>query len=155
MAGCHSTCTRRVPSRLLGRPQPFDAGAHTAFQVLLRAYAPPVSWRKKTGSRAVLAGEKPQDYLVVLSRAERRVARVALRQMLHTHQHPGSAGLACNLDRGAETPDAAHPILTPSCPVSQAGRGEAEAVVGSLNTKAATGGPHQGRLIADRTWAIV
>jgi uncharacterized protein DUF6925 len=95
----------------LGRPQPFDAGTHTAFQVLLRAYAPPgVMAEKDRIVRAVLAGEKPQDYLVALSRAERRAARVALRQMLHTHQGtPALPDWLATFDRGAETPNADAP----------------------------------------------
>jgi Family of unknown function (DUF6925) len=91
----------------VGRPRPFDAGAHTAFQVLLRAYAPPsVMAEKDRIVRAVLAGEKPQDYLVALSRAEQRAARVALRQMLHTHQGtPALPDWLATFDRGAEMPD--------------------------------------------------
>jgi hypothetical protein len=93
----------------LGHPQPFDAGVHTAFQVLLRAYAPPgVMAEKDRIVQAVLAGEKPQDYLVAPTRAERMAQRVALRQMLHTHQGtPALPDWLATLDRGVETLDAA------------------------------------------------
>ena len=91
----------------LGHPRPFDASAHTAFQVLLRQYAPPgVVAEKAMIVRAVLAGDGPHGYLVAPTRAERKAARVALRQMLHTH--PGVPGLPDWLavfDRGAEKPD--------------------------------------------------
>ena len=92
----------------LGHPRPFDADAHAAFQTMLRAYAPPgVISEKDRIVRAVLAGEEPKDYLVAPTRAERKAARVALRQMLHTH--PRAARLQDWLalfDRGAERPDA-------------------------------------------------
>ncbi|MFO1127939.1 MAG: hypothetical protein U1E66_05830 [Rhodospirillales bacterium] len=74
----------------LGRRRPFADDAHVAFQALLRDYGPQGTMAEKQRViRAVLAGERPQDYLVASTRAERKAARVALRQMLHTHpDHP-------------------------------------------------------------------
>jgi hypothetical protein len=76
----------------LGDAKPFDPGAHAEFQALLRAYGPPdVVAEKDRVVHAVLAGEEPQRYPEASTRAGRTAARVALRQMLHTH--PGVAGL--------------------------------------------------------------
>lgn len=70
----------------LGQPKPFDAAAHAAFQSLLRAYGlPDIVFEKERIARAVLAGEKPQAYTAASSRAARTAARVALRQLFHTH----------------------------------------------------------------------
>ena len=95
----------------LGHPRSFDASAYAAFQALLRQYASSgVVAEKARIMRAVLAGEAPGDYLVAPTRAERKAARVALRQMQHTH--PDVAGLRDWLalfDRGAGTPDDAGP----------------------------------------------
>jgi hypothetical protein len=92
-----------------GHPRPFAADAHAAFQALLRDYAPPGAMAEKQRiMRAVLAGERPQDYLIAETRAERKAARVALRQMLHIH--PDSPLLPSWLDTfdcGAGTPDPA------------------------------------------------
>lgn len=91
----------------LGRSRPFDFASHTAFQALLRQYAPPGVLGEKTRiARAVLSGEKPDDYQPAPTRAGRKAARVALRQMLHTHpQTPHLPGWLDLFDRGAERPD--------------------------------------------------
>jgi hypothetical protein len=92
----------------LGHPRPFDAAAHDAFQILLREYAPAsLTAEKERIVCAVLAGEKPDAYSPAPTRAGRKAARVALRQMLHTH--PGSPAVPAWLaffDRGAQTLDA-------------------------------------------------
>lgn len=76
----------------LGHPKAFDPRAHADFRGLLRAYGPPeVVAEKARIARAVLAGERPEAYAPAPSRAGRTAARVALRQMLHTH--PGVPGL--------------------------------------------------------------
>lgn len=70
----------------LGKAKPFDSGAHAAFQALLQVYGlPDIVAEKERIARAVLAGEEPQDYPAASTRAARTAARVALRQMLHTH----------------------------------------------------------------------
>jgi hypothetical protein len=91
----------------LGRRQPFAAEPHAAFQALLRDHAPPgVVAEKQRITRAVLAGERPHDYVVAETRAERKAARVALRQMLHTHpDHPVLPAWLATFDRGAQTTD--------------------------------------------------
>lgn len=92
----------------VGHPRSFDAGVHTALQALLSHYAPPGVVAEKTRIMlAVLAGETPQTYVPAPTRAGRKAARVALRQMLHTH--PETAALPDWLeifDRGAEHLDA-------------------------------------------------
>jgi hypothetical protein len=92
----------------LGHRRPFAADAHAAFQALLRAYAPPGAVAEKHRiTRSVLAGERPQHYLVAPTRAERKAARVALRQMLHTHpDNPVLPSWLETFDRGADAPDA-------------------------------------------------
>jgi hypothetical protein len=76
----------------LGHPRPFEADAHAEFQALMRAWGTPdVLAEKERIAGAVLAGEEPQRYPAAPTRAARTAARVALRQMLHTH--PGVPGL--------------------------------------------------------------
>jgi hypothetical protein len=70
----------------LGHPKPFDSGAHAAFQALLRTYGPPdIRAEKERIGQAVLAAAVPHEYPAAATRAARTAARVALRQMLHTH----------------------------------------------------------------------
>ncbi len=90
----------------LGRSRPFDLGSHAAFQALLRQYAAPGVLAEKTRvAQAVLSGEKPDDYPPAPTRSGRKAARVALRQMLHTHpQAPHLADWLDLFDRGAERP---------------------------------------------------
>jgi hypothetical protein len=92
----------------LGNPKPFDASGHAEFQALLRAYGPPgfiVEKDRIVG--AVLAGGNPRSYPVAPTRIGRTAARVALRQMLHTHAGVSSlSDWLSAFDHGAETVDA-------------------------------------------------
>jgi hypothetical protein len=79
--------SRASPSGVRG-----GADAHAEFQALMRAWGTPdVLAEKERIAGAVLAGEEPQRYPAAPTRAARTAARVALRQMLHTH--PGVPGL--------------------------------------------------------------
>lgn len=91
----------------LGHPRAFDADAHAAFQALLRRYAPPgVTAEKDRIIRAVRTGGSPLLYPPAKTRTERMAARVALRQMLHTHPDvPRLAEWLALFDRGAERPE--------------------------------------------------
>ncbi|MFO1155405.1 MAG: hypothetical protein U1E43_00890 [Rhodospirillales bacterium] len=91
----------------LGHPRAFDADAHAAFQALLRRYAPAaVTAEKDRIVRAVRTGGGPLAYRAAETRAERKAARVALRQMLHTHpQIPLLAEWLALFNRGAERPE--------------------------------------------------
>ena len=88
----------------LGHPKAFDPRAHAGFQTLLHAYGPPdVVAEKERLVRAVLAGERPEAYAPAPRRAGRTAARVALRQMLHTHgAAPGLGDWLSAFDHGAE-----------------------------------------------------
>lgn len=91
----------------LGHPRAFDADAHAAFQALLRQYAPAgVTAEKDRIVRAVRTGGGPLQFRAAGTRAERKAARVALRQMLHTHPDaPRLAEWLALFDRGAEKPE--------------------------------------------------
>jgi hypothetical protein len=63
-----------------GKPRPFDAARHLAFQQTMAAYGDPTSLAiKRRVTEAVLAGEPPSP--VAVSRHERINIRVAVRQM--------------------------------------------------------------------------
>ncbi len=91
----------------LGRPRAFVPQGYAAFQALLRAFGPPgVVAEKQRITRAVLTGTRPQDYVAAPTRAERKAARVALRQMRHTHpDHPALPAWLATFDRGERTAD--------------------------------------------------
>lgn len=92
-----------------GNPKPFESSAHAVFQTLLRAYGPAdVVVEKDRIAGAMLAGETPQGYGVASTRTARLAARVALRQMLHTHPTaPGLRDWLSVFDHGAEPGTAA------------------------------------------------
>lgn len=90
----------------LGQPRPFDDRAFSAFEAMLAAFAPVHYRAEKDRIRAaVLAGTDPRTYQPAAERAARLGARVALRQLHHTHPQASnlSAWLAM-FDRAAEMP---------------------------------------------------
>jgi hypothetical protein len=91
----------------LGRPRPFDPGLHRPFQELLAAYGPPGTMEEKARiTVAVLDGLAPEAYGPAATRAARKGARVALRQLLHTHPDvPGLDAWLAAIDRGVGTRD--------------------------------------------------
>lgn len=69
-----------------GRERPFDAAAHAAFQALLARFGPPGAVdEKRRITAAVLGGEDPAAYAPAATAEARTAARVALRQLVHTH----------------------------------------------------------------------
>lgn len=93
----------------LGRPRAFDRAAFDAFQRVLGRFAPPGYLAEQDRIRsAVRGGLGPAAYRPAETRANRRAARVALRQMLHIE--PGSGAVApwlAAFDRGTGACDAA------------------------------------------------
>lgn len=70
----------------LGRPIPYDAARHAAFDALLERYGEPeYVAAKRAASRAVAAGKSPRDDDYATRRA-RLARRVAVRQALHRRQ---------------------------------------------------------------------
>ncbi len=90
----------------LGQPRQFNEGAFTAFEATLAAFAPPHYQAEKDRIRAaVLAGTDPSTYPPASDRAARMGARVALRQLQHTHpQAPGLDMWLAIFDRAAGLP---------------------------------------------------
>ncbi|VUX45967.1 conserved hypothetical protein [Candidatus Defluviicoccus seviourii] len=90
----------------LGQSRQFDQEAFTAFEATLAAFAPPHYQAEKDRIRAaVFAGTDPYTYLPAPDRAARMGARVALRQLQHTHpQTPGLDMWLTVFDRAAGHP---------------------------------------------------
>lgn len=73
-------------SDALGHERPFDAAVHASFQALLERFAPPgFVEEKRRIIAAVLDGEDPAAYAPAATPEGRAAARVALRQLIHTH----------------------------------------------------------------------
>ena len=93
----------------IGDAKAFNLAHHACFQRLLEEYAPPayVAEKQRIGD-AVLQGEDPAAYRPAGERNARRGARVALRQLLHTHADAPALALWIDvLDRTAGTCTAA------------------------------------------------
>lgn len=90
----------------LGQSRQFDEEAFTAFEAILAAFAPPHYQAEKDRIRAaVFAGTDPSTYPPASDRAARMGARVALRQLQHTHpQTPGLDTWLAVFDRAAGLP---------------------------------------------------
>lgn len=88
-----------------GRARPFDPALHQAFQRLLERHAPSGYIEEKMMiAAAVVAEVPPERYPQAESRAARKGARIALRQMLHTlPDAPQLRHWLAVLDRGAGT----------------------------------------------------
>lgn len=103
---------RNSLSDRMGRPRAFDRAAFEAFQEVVERFGPPgYAAEKKRVRDAVHAGLDPSAYAPADNRTNRRAARVALRQMLHTDPDPKLATHwldafdpgrgACKVDPGA------------------------------------------------------
>ncbi|TVR98432.1 MAG: hypothetical protein EA406_06705 [Rhodospirillales bacterium] len=88
-----------------GRARPFDPTLHRSFQRLLERHGPPGYMEEKVMiTSAVIAGIPPDRYPRADTRSVRKGARIALRQMLHTHPDVAKLDLwLAAMDRGAGT----------------------------------------------------